>query len=1023
MIAKRSEMKQGPVDYGELGCFHRMLAERLCSPYAGSGDWERFYAELWDYVARHFGTRLENLCGISVGDFLRGELTQYFIENQCDKLRRFLALPNEPDEPQHFFRKWFRMQIQAAYNKVEQRQKDLILGGGPEEILTGTGTKGKNAADADDKANEEKKPKKSASAQETLKAYLKREGRHEFSSLVSLFWCKTPTSKKTDGKKFANELYTVVMLNILGFPHRKIATLVGHVDDIASAGSERNFWRAIDCSRELYKRWRAQSEAINETSAYSADGREDEDAIKALGKTLCTICYDGRHEDASKRWRLDLHIPPKVEPGFLIRGVLQDHEGNVPKGTLFVCGKERLVRENGCFEFPVSEFTETARYGEVHFTWSDGERVDGILHIPTRIDHIVLSRRLLDDWASRKMSEEDPIQLTAEILNDFGLVLPLLILSDKALSTLPFKMFGVEYPDRKQIARSTSETLVLFRTGLAVDPDSPLSSDGFALPLEWRPVNITDNVLCDSLPQNLIALSENVKQRLAKTPVRLWPSRRFFDDRVDFSSPEIFGGEEDSVASAFGALAVGLRYHERRYTYPVWPFVSLAYDCEQEQPRPVGGIAQKIALARSFGASRVLVAAGQTGLPIELQGMLLPEAHGANLDQTIDSVAYSHLSYLEPTTPVQFKTTGGDYEERRRKVYMRLSQAAHKPDPDAANPHGPFVVLFGKPGMGKSILMSQLRNYLGETEANKCFAYICMAGRENQGVEFAKSIAHAVGCRCAGCLPESGGEDFHGLVLHGAELKAFYRKWVVGSLLRFVELGKQRGQLYLLVDGLDEDPSGEVLELLTDEETRLPKCVSVVVSTRRIVEDEDRLASVLSDEVDLNGDDPELARDCHQDLGAYIQYWPLRNNAVRNQLIKVGMTPSELSAIILSHEQSFLYAYYVLHGLAEGRYAVETLGKDIPKDLKACFADAFRARFPRPADYDFVRPLLKTLTPTGRASVAEARKTLPFGMAVGAVVKALRGYVAEEGHELVLTSKPLRDWLKDDLHNPEFAIV
>ena len=214
-----------------------------------------------------------------------------------------------------------------------------------------------------------------------------------------------------------------------------------------------------------------------------------------------------------------------------------------------------------------------------------------------------------------------------------------------------------------------------------------------------------------------------------------------------------------------------------------------------------------------------------------------------------------------------------------------------------------------------------------------------------------------------------------------------------------------------------------MLDLLTDPAVRLPKCVSVVVSTRRIVGDEDRLASAASYVLDLNGDDQEVERDCSQDLGAYIYHWTTRNRMVHRQLVDAGVTASELCKIIVAHEPSFLYAYYVLHGIAEGRYAVETLGRDIPKDLKACFADAFRARFPQKRDYDFVRPLLKVLVGTGRCRVDEVRAALPSGVTVGEVVKALRGYVVEEGEELALAGKPLRDWLADDLHNPEFGIA
>lgn len=1004
-------------EYREISSAHRALAERLCSLDAKASDWKLFHDTLWDFVALYFGKRLENLCGISVRDFLEGELTRYFYENDREKLRRFLALKSEPDRPQHFFRKWFRMQIYAAYDRVLDRKKKEIIAADPQLALQ-LRQSNKEHSEADT-ANGEKKPNEAG--KDSAREHLKTDGRDEFAALVSLYWCKTPESKRTDGLKFAHELYTVVMFNLLRFSHTKIAALVGHNDHIASAGSERNFWRTVgEDKQSVLKLWWKATERVRETTAYSADARE-EDPIKTLGETLTSLCFDGRHEDVGRRWRMEFHIPPKVAPENLIRGIVQDYEGNVPKGRLFVCGRERKFRKNGCFEFPVSEFRETARFGEIYFEWDDGVRVDGILHVPWSFNNIVLSRRLLESWATRRMFDEDPVEMTAELLNDFGIMLPFLFLSDKALKTLPFKKFGVEYPDRTSIKRRFNETMVLFRCGLEVDDDSPLSKDGFVLPLEWREINVTNNILCDQLPSNLVELSEKVKQRFAPKPMRLFPSARFFDNRVDFSSPDLIDGGEDVVGSAFGALAVGLLYAERLYQYTGWTFASMAFDFDSQVLKPVAGILQKANLAKSFGAKKLMVAPEQNDtLPIE--GIVVAKAHGRTLEQQIDSVAYSYLSSLEPTIPVAFKTTEGNYEEPRNKIISRLSAAANRIDPNEKNPLGPFVVLFGHPGAGKSILMAQLYAALAKTVTNKCFSYVCSAAREHQGVDFVKGIAYSIGCQCAGVLPTETDEEFKNLVLHGDSLKAFYRKWVLEPLERVVSQAGSKKSFYVLVDGLDEDASGEILDLLTAPDLRFPKRIAVVVSSRRIPQEEDRLKARMTYELDLNGEDPEVLEACDLDLGSYIQYWPHQNRSVMKKLMNAGVSASELSRIILSHERSFLYAYYVLHGIAEGRYDVRTLGKEIPADLKACFYDAFKARFPTKENYDYVRPLLAAAARTGRVSKAEARETVGKSARVGEVVQALRGYVVEDGDDLVLPSKPLRDWMKDDFHNVEFGV-
>jgi len=998
------------MDYFNLSIKHKALAERLCSPYARTKDWDEFYAEIWDFVAHVYGRRLENLCGMEVRDFLQGELTEYFRANHCDKLRRFLALEDTAEKPQHFFREWFQDHIRAAYGRVKKRDPELAFesdlysneeddDGGPNGLETRMVVQAKPA------------DVKSVG----LKELLKGDGRLAFSSLLSLFW------GSGKGKKSARELYTVLMFNLLRFSHKKIAALVGHADHIASAGCDRNFWRSVEKHLgEIRGEWGVRTAELHEVSAYSADGNEEEDPIKTLGQTLSSICFDGRDKSEKRRWRLELHMPPKTNKECLIRGAVQDYEGNVPHGKLFVCGAERIFRDNGCFEFPVTEFLASAESSEVYFEWPDGVKVVGVIHVPWVFDKIILTRRLLEKWAEKRMSESNPLELTAELLNDFGFILPLLVLNDSALATLPFSRFGVNYPDRTRIPRKFNETIVLFRTGIAVDQDSPLSQEGFALPLEWRKANVALNVECDTLPRNLVNLSKDVSRKLGKNYGRLFPAFRFFDDRVDFSSPEIFGHDAESVASAFASLAGGLRFAERAYNYRGWIFASAAYDFENNSVKPVCGVAQKIGVAKSFGATSVTFATNQQGIPDHV-GVNVRKIHGGNFDQLVDSICYAHLDEIEPLEPVCFKTVDEQYEEQRFNLYSKLSIASNAKQ-DASRDRGPFVVLFGKPGMGKSVLMTQLFTYLRKSEHNRCFGYVCVAGREHQGSDFAKSIVYGIGCRCAGCLPDLDGADFKHRTLAGDELKSFYRNWVISSLDRYHQDKSCRGQIYILVDGLDEDSSGEILDLLTDDSLKLPKCVSVIVSSRRIIQESDRISRISSYELDLDSEDPAIGRECYVDVGAYIFRWATGNRKVYNKLRDVGISSSKLRDIIWKQDKSFLYAHYVLNGIGEGHYAIASLGTDLPKDLKGCFYDSFKARFKTANDYEKVKPLLKVMIPTGRICIDESRRLLAGDVNIGLIVQTLRGYVVDEGDELAISSKPLWDWLKDDLHNPEFAI-
>ena len=81
----------------------------------------------------------------------------------------------------------------------------------------------------------------------------------------------------------------------------------------------------------------------------------------------------------------------------------------------------------------------------------------------------------------------------------------------------------------------------MFRSESAVDCDSPLSSDGVMLPLEWRYYPGGAGHPSNYLPLRLSALSRRVLTCVGESEasVMTWqlnPSARFFDDRVDFSS-------------------------------------------------------------------------------------------------------------------------------------------------------------------------------------------------------------------------------------------------------------------------------------------------------------------------------------------------------------------------------------------------------------------------------------------------------------------------------------------------------
>ena len=120
----------------------------------------------------------------------------------------------------------------------------------------------------------------------------------------------------------------------------------------------------------------------------------------------------------------------------------------------------------------------------MYFIPVKGKQANGIPYVPEEFDVLRPTPELLEAWAARKMSDSNPMELTADLLDDFGYVLPQLLLKDEVLSSLPFDRFGVPLIDRKNLRREYNEAWVLFRAVPSIDSDSPLSADGFMLPLE-----------------------------------------------------------------------------------------------------------------------------------------------------------------------------------------------------------------------------------------------------------------------------------------------------------------------------------------------------------------------------------------------------------------------------------------------------------------------------------------------------------------------------------------------------------
>ena len=295
----------------------------------------------------------------------------------------------------------------------------------------------------------------------------------------------------------------------------------------------------------------------------------------------------------------------------------------------------------------------------------------------------------------------------------------------------------------------------------------------------------------------------------------------------------------------------------------------------------------------------------------------------------------------------------------------------------------------------------------------------------NQGWEFVKSLAYGLASTCGEMRDDVLSVPLPDSAPTGNDLRDTYRRLVVEPVRKAIA-GRKGERLFILVDGLDEDADGDVARLLLDPQLRFPARVSVVVSSRRIVQDEDRLDAVATDVMDLDEQNTGCARDVRMDIRTYIDQWTCTNEEVYQRLFDSNIDSEVLKDAILEKDRSFLYASYVLGGIADGRYSiqsVEELERDLPKDLKACFYDAFKARFPTGVAFSRVKPLLRLLVRKGRVGEAEAGRRASVGdETLGAILKALRGYAVEDDGEISLSSEVLRRWLKDATHNAEFGV-
>ena len=992
--------------FSEISDRHKEIARQLVDPRADAEIWTEFFGEVRGIVFKRFGSLLKNEARIEIDDFLKGYLMPYLTADKCVVLRRFLNL-NGPTY--HFGSEFFVKHILAAVDEVvaESRTKfDFVSPVAQddegdeinvvEQVAIGEALVGKETKGEGDPITV---------AIEECPAF--------FTAILARFWKSSP-----------HECYAALMDWYLKFDHRKIVALFGVKDVGVIAGNIRNLKRKLAKMSGVMPRSHEADDKKYVDSLFRADGESESDVIAELGKARSRIVFEGARRGCGGRFRLELLFPFQVRDNGLIRCILSDGTGTglPPHGRVFLCGAYRNAREDGSFELPVEDFRAFHESSELYFEWADGIRSDGYPCVPNVVEEYALTRSLVEKWAARRADGGNTEALTAAFLNDFGLPLALLLLSKDALTKLPLAKFGFPVIDRSSIRRGANEAWILFRGTTSVVEGSPLDPNGFLLPVEWNYCAVGVDDHSRMLPANLTNMAEKVRLAYGVENYRLRASSRFFDGRVYLGDVSASNCDPTAVSSATIALAVGLEYALGRNAYPRWPFNSISWDFVGNLMQSVGGICNKVAVAKSWGASRFYATPSDARehASSELnEGVAFVPVSGASLPEVAKVVAYDHLAKIRPTVAPVFRVPQNDeYLERRRKIVMSIRMLAN---PNLKKPERKFVTLFGKPGMGKSVLTGLVAD---EMKLRKWIVlpFVCRAGRSGQGLECVKSLAYSLAVHFGELYALV--ESLQNVPTHakGEDLANFYRQVFYVPLCELVR--KYRATKFVVViDGLDEDRDGEVLSLLANPEFSFPAGVGVVVSTRRLPQDEGRLEALSTAVIDLNGRDGKVNDECYTDLRAYIELWLLRDERVQQALLNANVTSEETKKVICEKDSSFIYAYHVLNGVAEGRYSFDRLKEQLPVDLCAAFYDAFKARFPTADEYAKVKPLLSRLMRSGSVAIADAERSVcQDGIPVGEYIRALRGYASVEGKNIVMTSESLREWLSDGLNNPTFSV-
>ena len=952
-------------DFEKLFLYHKKLAKDLICEK--SLRWNDLFKELGGisgkggYLTQHYEKRLQDeCCGSSVEDF-------------CQHLQAYLQRKNNYvlitliETKQHFFSDYFRDVLKDVYRDFFDCYGDERLKENKKRVKKNLPPLTKVQIDNDEEFD--------------LHEIIASPQSEKIHPAISIFARYPKELWKLNQKDFL----TLWMAIALKFNHDYIAFVLNYPTANAVAARIRNF----------------KKKGIS----YSADGTSDSQILDEWLRHSFSLQF----APESQKWYLILHMPfDCLEPSKkYIRVELVKENGIHISNATVKFGNICCKIKNGWSEMKLADFHSAINVKS------------GCVKVTDRNDHefeifpvyqngnivTTITDEAFEKWNTQKA---DTLQFEADFGVGFAWLLNL---------NMDYERYGAPKKfDYADLSVVPGEALTLFAANYK-NSNGALPAQGFVFPLEWRYLPEYDNPHSSLLPQALIDFGRKIAaQQKVSRGWGLHPSYRFFHDRVDFSKQAVFGATDETVASAYLTLSAALILAVQKYTVPSRIFASAQYDWQHESLQKINLLESKLKLAANWSAVPFFVAREQQG-----EAEQIISGNKFSFDAIgCDSGKDAAFHFLEPLRPVNFsllKTVQHpEYKQHRPQLVEALSSLVNatwdKKDEDTLKRNS-FVILSGNPGMGKSILMSDLRDrYL---EKHTVFSFACNVGDKNCAENFVKSISYQI----AGSSSAFAVAALNNLstLADNADIAAQYRKLVYEPLIATADKNNSH-RYYILVDGLDEDATATICRLLTDKTMQFPSNYAVVVSTRPVEPLFGNLRANATGVLDLNAE--EFAVSCKKDLKKFIINYIYSDENVSRCWQDANYNDDELREKIGSKDKSFLYAQYVLQGVADGMYHFDLLDKELPAGLTAFYEQSFRYRFATEAEYNVVRPLLKLLLENDSVTIEDASAVLQ--QPVGKLVKLLQGYCVVCDNTLSLSDATLREWLRDSIKNPDFSI-